>query len=242
MKREKKGEISLNALRLSERLARVAKYVPSSSIVADIGSDHAYLPCYLIHHNLASKAIAGEVAKGPFDSALAHVKKEQLEHAITVRYANGLKAIEKEDNVDTITIAGMGGPLIATILNNDLDKLTSIKRLILQPNIHAKAIRDWAILNGWKLIDEDILNEDDKTYELLVLEKGDMTLTPKELLLGPFLMKSKNEVFISKWKKESAEWARILKALKDAELTNEVKMKKEEIDMKLRIVEEVLSS
>ncbi|MET1013626.1 MAG: tRNA (adenine(22)-N(1))-methyltransferase TrmK [Paenisporosarcina sp.] len=231
----------MNAQRLSERLSRVANYIPSASIVADIGSDHAYLPCFLIHNNLASKAIAGEVAKGPYESALTHVKEEGLDHAITVRFANGLKAIEEEDFVDTVTIAGMGGPLIASILNSDLDRLTSVKRLILQPNIHAKAIREWAITNGWKLIAEDILKEDDKIYEILVLEKGDMFLTSAELLLGPFLMKTKNDVFLSKWQKESAEWTRILEAIKDAE-SQDVKLKKEELEMKLRIVKEAISS
>lgn len=232
----------MNAQRLSERLSRVAHYVPTAAIVADIGSDHAYLPCYLIHNHLASKAIAGEVAKGPYDSAIAHVREEQLEKAISVRFANGLKAIVSEDAVDTVTIAGMGGPLIATILNNDLDRLATVKRLILQPNIHAKAIRDWAITNGWKLIAEDILREDNKIYEILVLEKGEMFLTPNQLLLGPFLMESKKEVFLSKWQKESLEWKRILEAIQDAELSQEVKMKKEELELKLQIVKEAIST
>ena len=230
----------LNAQHLSERLTRVASYVKQGAVVADIGSDHAYLPCYLIHHNLASKAIAGEVAKGPYDSAKRHVDEEQLQDKITVRFANGLKAIEPDDFVDTVTIAGMGGPLIATILDQDINRLSTVSRLVLQPNVYAKAIREWAELNGWKIIAEDILQEDDKIYEILVLEKGLMKLTPAQKLLGPYLMDNQNNVFQIKWKKESAEWSRILEAIRFAELSKEVEMKKSEVEGKLKIVKEAL--
>ena len=233
----------MNAQRLSERLTRVASYVKPGAIVADIGSDHAYLPCYLIHHQIAEKAIAGEVAKGPYESARKQIKQEQLEGNITVRFANGLQAITHEDLVDTVTIAGMGGPLIATILDQDSDRLTTVNRLILQPNIHAKAIREWAIGNDWKLVAEEVVQEDDKIYEILVLERGTMTLSDTEALMGPFLIKNaQNEVFRLKWKRETAEWMRILEAIRVAGLSPEVQMKKEELEDKLKIVKDVLGA
>lgn len=230
----------MNAQQLSERLTRVASYISQGAVVADIGSDHAYLPCFLIHQKIASKVIAGEVAKGPYDSALNHVKEEELEDSITVRFANGLKAIHIEDDVDTITIAGMGGPLISTILEQDKEVLNSVSRLILQPNIHAKAIREWALLNKWALIAEEIVKEDDKIYEILVLEKGSMTLSDSELLFGPFLLKKRSTVFQEKWNKEAKEWKRIQQALKSAELSTEVELKKEEVEYRLTLVKEVL--
>lgn len=230
----------MNAQHLSERLTRVASFVNRGAIVADIGSDHAYLPCYLIHHEVADKAIAGEVAKGPFESARNQVLVEQLQDKITVRFANGLKAIEAEDLVDTVTIAGMGGPLIATILNQDMDRLKTVNRLILQPNIHAKAIREWAISNKWKIVEEDILEEDGKIYEILVLERGEMYLTEVQALLGPILLVEKNDVFRQKWTKESVEWNRILQSIQIAQSSKEVQMKKDEIENKLRMVKEAL--
>ena len=230
----------MNAQRLSERLMRVASYVEKGAIVADIGSDHAYLPCYLIHQGIAHQAIAGEVAKGPYESARNQVQSEQLQDQITVRFANGLQAIESDDLVDTVTIAGMGGPLIASILDQDINRLSTVNRLILQPNVHAKAIREWAMLNAWKLVAEEILQEDDKIYEILVLERGEMKLSEAQSLLGPFLMESPNDVFRIKWTKESAEWNRILEAIQVAELSREVQMKKEEIESKLAIVKEAL--
>src|SRR5690606_28479720 len=106
----------MNAQKLSKRLETVASFVPTGAIVADIGSDHAYLPCYLVHQNIVNKAVAGEVVKGPYESALRQVKLEGLEDKVIVRLADGLQAIEDNDQVDTITIAGMGGPLIVSIL------------------------------------------------------------------------------------------------------------------------------
>src|SRR5690606_8847224 len=122
-------------VRLSTRLETVASFVEAGAVVADIGSDHAYLPCYLVHNGTVHKAVAGEVVKGPYESAVRNVRREGLASAITVRLANGLFAIEAGDTVDTVTIAGMGGPLIATILDNGKDRLQDVKRIIAQPNI-----------------------------------------------------------------------------------------------------------
>jgi len=233
----------LNAQRLSERLTRVASYVEKGAVVADIGSDHAYLPCYLIHHQLAIKVVAGEVAKGPYESARSQVFAEQLQEKITVRFANGLQAIEREDLVDTVTIAGMGGPLIASILEHDIERLTTVNRLILQPNIHSKAIREWALLNKWNIVAEEILQEDDKIYEILVLERGTMKLSATQALMGPYLLINKqNQVFRLKWSKELAEWMRILEAIQGAQLSEDVEMKKQEIEEKFKIVKEALES
>src|SRR5574344_1648931 len=100
----------MNAQKLSERLAKVASYVPTGAVVADIGSDHAYLPCYLVHEGIAKRAVAGEVVKGPYESAVKQVRQEGLTDKVTVRLADGLAAVQPTDGVDTVTIAGMGGP------------------------------------------------------------------------------------------------------------------------------------
>ena len=80
--------------------------------------------------------------------------------------------LKKMMRVDTVTIAGMGGSLIASILENGKERLQDVKRIIAQPNIHAKAIREWAVSNDWKIMNEQILKEDGKIYEIIVLEKG----------------------------------------------------------------------
>ncbi|MFS0689762.1 tRNA (adenine(22)-N(1))-methyltransferase TrmK [Sporosarcina sp. 179-K 8C2 HS] len=226
----------MNSEKLSKRLAAVASFVEQGATLADIGSDHAYLPCFLVQAGKISKAIAGEVVKGPFESAIKNVQKKGLTDIITVRLANGLEAIHACDGVDTVTIAGMGGPLIASILRDGAEKLQSVKRIITQPNIHAISIREWAVQNGWEIVEEQILKEDNKIYEIIVLEKGQAAYGELEMMVGPYLLKQKSDVFIEKWKRELDEWERVLSSLENAGNTTEIIEKKEQLQKKIELI------
>lgn len=231
----------MNAQKLSKRLEAVASFVPTGAVLADIGSDHAYLPCYLVHKEVISRAIAGEVVKGPYESAVRQVRTEGLTENITVRLADGLAAVHPNDKVDTVTIAGMGGPLIVSILEKHPEALENVTRLVLQPNIHAKVIREWALQNGWAILNEEILEEDGKVYEILVLQRGEETLTEAEILLGKQLIAAKSEVFIEKWTKEIANWERVLQSIEKAEATSDIEKKRAELHYLIRLVKEVLA-
>ncbi len=227
-------------IQLSERLHKVASFVREGAIVADIGSDHAYLPVYLVQQGKVEKAIAGEVVVGPFESAVKNVKRHGLTSSITVRLASGLAAIEESDGVDTVTIAGMGGSLIASILEEGKHSLGKVRRIITQPNIHAQAIREWATINGWMLSNEHILKEDGKIYEILVLERGQVVYDERALLLGPILMKEKSPIFLEKWTNECAQLKDVLRSIEEAIETAEIIKKKEQLMRRIRIVGEVL--
>ncbi len=136
----------------------------------------------------------------------------------------------------------MGGPLIAQILENGKEKLDGVSRLVLQPNIGAAHIRRWLLENGWKLIDEHILEEDDKTYEVLAAEKGVLSrpYNSDELLLGPFLLKKKNEAFQKKWLSELRVWQNILNSMDKATDRPETEKKRQELLKKIAIVKEAL--
>ncbi|MBM7665336.1 tRNA (adenine22-N1)-methyltransferase [Solibacillus kalamii] len=231
----------MNAQKLSKRLETVASFVPTGAIVADIGSDHAYLPCYLVHKGIAARAVAGEVVKGPYESAVKQVRTEGLTDKITVRMADGLAAVEEADEITAVTIAGMGGPLIVSILEKHPQALKSVTRLILQPNIHAKAIREWAMENGWAIQDEVILEEDGKIYEVLVLQRGEMKLNEAQTLLGPKLMETKVPVFIEKWSREIANWQRVQQAISEAEKTPENQEKYEQLTHYIKMVQEAIA-
>lgn len=231
----------MNAQKLSKRLETVASFVPTGAIVADIGSDHAYLPCYLVHKGIAARAVAGEVVKGPYESAVKQVRTEGLTDKITVRMADGLAAVEEADEITAVTIAGMGGPLIVSILEKHPQALKSVTRLILQPNIHAKAIREWAMENGWAIQDEVILEEDGKIYEVLVLQRGEMKLNEAQTLLGPKLMETKVPIFIEKWSREIANWQRVQQAISEAEKTPDNQEKYEQLTHYIKIVQEAIA-
>ena len=236
----RKELIILSVIKLSERLLAVASYVEVGSVVADIGSDHAYLPIYLIQKGIVEKAVAGEVIRGPYETAKNSVDSRGVSDKITVRLANGLNAIEENDRIDTVTIAGMGGSLIATILEEGKNRLQDVRRLIVQPNLHAQAIRTWAVKNDWKIVDEEIMKEDGKIYEILVFEKGRTTYNELELLVGPFLLSEKNEVFLEKWGDETKQIVHVLESLENAVETPERNVKKGQLTKKLSMIKKVL--
>ncbi|MBM6619274.1 tRNA (adenine(22)-N(1))-methyltransferase [Bacillus suaedaesalsae] len=235
----------MNELKLSKRLETVAEAIPFGSTLADIGSDHAYLPIYCKLNGIVRFAIAGEVVEGPFQTAKNQVERLNLQNSVEVRRGDGLEVIQPGE-VEVVTICGMGGALITSILESGKHKLDGVKRIILQPNIMAINIRKWLIENNWALLQEFILEEDGKIYEVLVAEKGNSIHSytsgnlETELLLGPFLMQDKSEVFIKKWTSEKKNWERVLSELQGAKSSEEVQAKQEEIKNLIRIVEEAI--
>ena len=188
---------------ISKRLELVASFVPQGAILLDVGSDHAYLPIELIERGQIESAIAGEVVEGPYQSAVKNVEAHGLKEKIQVRLANGLAAFEETDQVSVITIAGMGGRLIARILEEGLDKLANVERLILQPNNREDDLRIWLQDHGFEMVAENILEEAGKFYEILVVEAGQMKLSSSDVRFGPFLSKEVSPVFVQKWQKEA---------------------------------------
>ena len=188
---------------ISKRLEKVASFVPQGAILLDVGSDHAYLPIDLVERRRINSAIAGEVVEGPYQSAVKNVEAHGLREKIQVRLANGLTAFEEEDQVSVITIAGMGGRLISTILEEGLDKLANVERLILQPNNREDDLRIWLQDNGFQIVAESILEEAGKFYEILVVEAGQMKLSASDVRFGPFLSKEVSPFFVQKWQKEA---------------------------------------
>ena len=188
---------------ISKRLELVASFVPQGAILLDVGSDHAYLPIELIEGGQIESAIAGEVVEGPYQSAVKNVEAHGLKEKIQVRLANGLAAFEEADQVSVITIAGMGGRLISRILEEGLDKLANVERLILQPNNREDDLRIWLQDHGFEIVAESILEESGKFYEILVVEAGQMKLSASDVRFGSFLSKEVSPVFVQKWQKEA---------------------------------------
>ncbi|KEK15939.2 tRNA (adenine(22)-N(1))-methyltransferase [Limosilactobacillus reuteri] len=204
---------------LSARLACVASLVPAGARVADIGSDHAYLPAALVLDGKIDFAIAGEVVKGPYENAVHEIKDHQLEGQVIPRLADGLAAIEPADKVDTITIAGMGGSLIASILEKGKDKLTEIKRLVLQPNVGESQLREWLMNNHYQIMTEKIIEEDNHIYEIIVAEPSVVPFrySKYELDFGPFLLENKSPIFKKKWREYLQREAHVIDQMQKAQ-------------------------
>ncbi|MCC4347916.1 tRNA (adenine(22)-N(1))-methyltransferase TrmK [Limosilactobacillus reuteri] len=204
---------------LSARLACVASLVPAGARVADIGSDHAYLPAALVLDGKIDFAIAGEVVKGPYENAVHEIKDHQLEGQVIPRLADGLAAIKPADKVDTITIAGMGGSLIASILEKGKDKLTEIKRLVLQPNVGESQLREWLMNNHYQIMTEKIIEEDNHIYEIIVAEPSVVPFrySKYELDFGPFLLENKGPIFKKKWQEYLQREAHVIDQMQKAQ-------------------------
>ncbi|HEY4579054.1 MAG TPA: tRNA (adenine(22)-N(1))-methyltransferase TrmK [Savagea sp.] len=225
---------------LSKRLQVVASYIPKGARLVDVGSDHAYVPIYALQQNLASFAIAGEVVKGPFESAQQNIEKYNLSKKIEARLGSGLSVIQQEDEMDTLTIAGMGGQLIAQLLTEGVEQLHTMKRLILQPNVDSHLVRQWLMAHSFLIIDEQIIKEDDKIYEIIVAERGQASYSEVEQWMGPYLVRACSPVFIERWTYELEGRRRIVAGLAKAKQTETTALKQKEIERQMKWIEEVI--
>jgi tRNA (adenine22-N1)-methyltransferase len=197
----KKG-LQLNQQTLSMRLERVAAHVPSGARLADIGSDHGYLPVALMRRGVIEAAVAGEVALTPFHAAERTMRESGLHQRITVRLANGLAAIEPGDGITAISLCGMGGETIRDILDSGKARLSGRERLILQPNGGEQPLRQWLMENDYRILCEDVLREDRFDYEIIVAERdGPVIYTAEELYFGPLQMQVRSPAFLLKWQR-----------------------------------------
>ena len=158
-------------MKLSARLQAIADFVPKDSIVGDIGTDHGYVPIYLIENNISKKVIATDISANSLNKAIENISLNKYEDKIDSRLGNGLDTI-KEFEIDTVIIAGMGGILIKEILDKNWLKRDSIVNLILQPNVATNELREYLITNNFEIIDEKLVKDGKKFYEILVVKKG----------------------------------------------------------------------
>lgn len=234
-----------NVIQLSKRLETVANYIHDSSYFVDIGSDHAYLPCYVCINKPNVRAIAGEVNLGPYERAKDTVKSYHLDNKIDVRLGNGLDIITDNDKIDTISIAGMGGSLIKSILTDGQKKLIKINRIIAQPNNNAYAVRKFLKKHHYVIVAEEIIEENGHIYEIIVSdysikEKPNQIADEEEksFLFGPLLMAEKSFTFIKKWEAEKEKLNKVINQMKQAKKENEQKIA--EFEQQVKWIEEVL--
>ncbi|RCL23285.1 tRNA (adenine-N(1))-methyltransferase [Pseudomonas sp. AFG_SD02_1510_Pfu_092] len=191
----------MNEQTLSRRLERVAAHVPHGARLADIGSDHGYLPVALMLRGRLEAAVAGEVAQTPFASAQRNVRKNGLEGRVTVRLADGLAAVEAQDRISVVSICGMGGDSMCEILEAGRQRLAGVSRLVLQPNGAERELRQWLAANGYRIVSEELLRENRFDYEIIVAEPGAAVYSAEQLYFGPLLLQEKGEAFLVKWRR-----------------------------------------
>ncbi len=154
--------------KISKRLCTAASYVRDGAVVADIGTDHAYLPIYLALEKKISRGVASDINEGPISKARENISKYNLDGIIDTCVANGLEGIDKYSPTDII-ICGMGGELIVQILeSSEYIKRQGI-RLILQPMTTIKELREY-LQDGYSIVFENVVFEDNKLYQIICVE------------------------------------------------------------------------
>lgn len=156
---------------LSERLSTIKDFIPQNSIVGDIGTDHGYLPVYLIEKRISKKVIGTDISSNSLRKIIQFVNSRGLNDYIDIRLGDGLNVI-KPFEIDTVVIAGMGGLLIRDILRDNADITDSITHFILQPNVAADELRKYLYENNFIIIDEKLVKEANKFYEVIYAKKG----------------------------------------------------------------------
>lgn len=229
-------------MKLSKRLGGIASFVPKNSIVGDVGTDHGYIPVYLIDEGVAKKVIATDISENSLKKIVNYVKLEGYEENIDTRLGDGLDVI-KPFEIDTLIIAGMGGVLITEILDAHKEVRDSITHFILQGNVATKELRQYLYDNNFKIVDEKLVKEDGRFYEIIYAKKGKFLVEhPIHLEIGKKLITNKDPLlgeFIN-YKKDKAK--NIARELENEKSENAKKRKQELLDYieELEEVEETI--
>lgn len=197
----------------------------TGKIVADIGTDHAYIPIKLIEDNIAEKVIASDIKEGPVKIAKQNIIKNNLKEKIEVRLGDGLSVLGQNE-ADTIIIAGMGGEMIEKILRDDEDIAKSANMLILQPMNSQYELRKFLINNGYIIVNEDIAVENFKVYNILIVKTGyqDKFENDIEYHIPKYLCSHK--YFKNLYDKKKREFVKVIKGLENSKDVDEEKLDK----------------
>lgn len=184
---------------LSKRLLTIASFVQQGSRIADIGTDHGYLPIYLMEQGIAVSGLAMDIRKGPLDRAKEHIREAGLEEKIETRLSNGLEKLNPGE-ADTVIIAGMGGPLILDILRAGTHVFSEINEFVLSPQSDWRGFRLGMKELGLIICREEMVFEDGKYYLIVRAVHGnaaDEAADELSVRFGPLLLEEKNPVLKS---------------------------------------------
>ena len=229
-------------MELSKRLNWIIEKLNKVEVIMDVGTDHGYIPVYLIKNNIAKKVIASDINKEPLKKAKINASLDGVADKIDLRLGGGLSPLNNKE-ADAVIIAGMGGNLIRDILENDLNKIKNLDYLILQPAQNPEVLRKYLYNNNYEILEEDICLDENKYYEIfkvkyktgdyILLEDIFYEISPTMLNKKLPLLKSYIESKIQKNKK-------IMEFIKDntenaIERKNELEEKNQKLEKLLKI-------
>jgi tRNA (adenine22-N1)-methyltransferase len=218
-----------------------AAMVSAGNILADVGTDHGYIPIELVQRGIVPSAIAMDLREGPLSRAREHIKERGLSDCIELRLSDGVSALS-EGEADTVLIAGMGGELVIHILSDGADVCHSVRELILQPQSEIGEVRRFLRENGYRIVGEDMVLEDGKFYPMMRVVPGQQMERQtqhygfrKEVgdLYGPILLQQQHPVLAAFLERECNQQTKILEGLKQQPKSDKILRRIEEVSRRL---------
>ena len=230
-------------MELSKRLMKIASYVNYCEAIADIGTDHGYIPIYLVKNNKCNSAIASDINKGPIEKASTNIRFEGLSEKIKCLLGGGLKPL-KVGEVNGVIIAGMGGNLIRDIILEDIEKVKLYDFLILQPAQNPEVLREFLYNNNFEILNEDLILDDGKFYELFKVKYNENAkkINVKDEIsyeISSILLESNNSLVNYYIKSKIKKYENIITYIKDD--TSLAKKKKDILNEKINKLKEMIS-
>ncbi len=226
-------------MELSKRLQAVADLISEGLVVADVGTDHGYIPIYLIQTEKTPKAFAMDVNKGPLLRAKEHIAEHGLEACIETRLSDGVRALQKGD-CECVVVAGMGGALTIKIMEEGKEIFRSLKEFVLQPQSELQKVRAYLYQNAYSIVEEDMVLDDGKFYPMFrVINGQSQEYHAIELCYGKLLLEQKNAVLKTFLEKEKAVKELILSNLEQS-FGEHIETRRKEIQEELEGIEYAL--
>lgn len=216
-------------VKLSPRMKAIANQIIPGQSVADIGTDHAYIPIYLFQKKISPKIILTDINEGPLEKARIRLQSVGLYDDLNdIRKGSGLSVLEPAE-VDAVVVAGMGGLLIAEMLAADINKSITFSRFVLQPRTASSDLRVWLTTNGFSIIGEHLAKEGKRICEIITATpfvfsaNGEKFLEEIDFEIPPMLVESKDpllEAFLCDKISKTQEIIRALRNEKSSESKN----------------------
>lgn len=224
---------------ISLRLQKIAGLIENCDSVADIGTDHGYLPIYLVKNDICKAAIASDVNKAPVEKARLNISMENMESRIQCRLGGGLSILSPNE-VDAIIIAGMGGNLIRDIIEENIKVFTELKFAVLQPVQNPDVLRKYIYEKGYKIIDEDLCIEGNKYYEIIKVTYDENPEIKDSIFyeISEILLEKKHPLIDGYIKYKIEKYSKIINSIKEESLNSE--SRKKEIKYKIARLKELL--
>ena len=219
-------------MELSTRLLKIASLVPEGSVLADVGTDHGYIPLYLFENKMISRAVAMDVNPMPLKRAEDNITAAGYDNLCEFRLSDGLANLKKGE-ADCVVIAGMGGLLIRDILCRGKDVCDDGTLLILQPMIAAPELRLYIFQNGFTVENEYVVREDNKFYNIICVRRGTSEYNDGDIYVGRNVRANSPDVFDDYIRYKLRVCTKIIDGIKKSKNPNDAELKKYQKELEL---------